>query len=758
MSEVLEEFKIVGMHCATCSVTVESAIKKLGVKSVSVNLATEEAVVEHQGLSAKQIVEAIRQAGYDVLTAYLLVELENVSEDEISYVSNSLEKTKGVIEVTPNYVTHSLKIEYNPYSLGATEIEDWLRKRGYSFKILQSQVEESSLLKREFSKYKKRLVVGSVFGALSLVFYLLRFELLSLVSVLPVQLYSGSIFYRGAYRALKNKTSNMDTLVSLSSGVAFAYALYSFLQYGISQFIDVAALLIPFILVGRTLELSIKTKMVESVSSIAQKSVSVIRDGKAVTVDQASVKVGDLVLVKPGESIPVDGVVEEGKAEVNEAILTGEAKPVIKQKGSAVISGSTVISGSLLIYATRVGSRAYVNRVAEFVKQARGAKLPIQRTVDKLSSVFTPIVVVASFLTFSAWFFVFHVSAAQALLFSLSVLAVSCPCALGLATPLAISAAINKAAKSGIVVKRGEALEKASKLDIVLFDKTGTLTEDEFTVVGYKELVPGALSYAAVLEKRSEHPYAKAIVKRFLKDDLEPTEFESFAGEGVAGVVLGKKVVVGERRFVESNCETPFPIENHELSTVFVALDGKPAAVVTLDSKIRENAKQVVEWLKKNRIRVCIVTGDSEASAKRVAKEVGIEEVYAGLKPWDKAQLVTNLKKEGVVMFVGDGVNDAQALSASDIGVAFGTDIAKAIADIALAQPNLKGVIKLIKLSQRTVSKVKQNLGWAFGYNALLIPIAAGALFKLGFVMRPEFAALAMSLSSVFVSLWSRTV
>jgi Cu+-exporting ATPase len=754
-----EELKIVGMHCATCTTSVERALRKAGgVIDVSVNLASEEAVVQHRGTPTSKLVSAVRTAGYDVVTYISAFKVKSISAEELGRLAAKLEAQKGVVRVEADYTSDMLRVEYNPLSTGPDQLEETLRGWGLDPARISEQLSTPDVVaaSRTLRAYSLRLLVGAVFTSITLVAAYTHQPLLALIAASPVQFYSGWVFHSGALRALRNRVGNMDTLVSLASSISYFYSLYMAVFRGSAGFVDVAALLVTFVLIGKTVEAYTKTRMLSEFASTLPQVAVVIRNGEELKVDTRTISVGDIVVLSAGDKVVVDGVVEDGHAEVDESVITGESKPVVKRKGDPVFSGSTVISGSLKVYSTRVGSKTYFEQVTEAVRRAQATKLPVQRLVDRVSAIFTPLILAASTATFTIWLLVLHSPFSAALTYSIAVLAGACPCALGLATPMAVSIGIRRASKMGLVVKRGEAFEAAHKTSIVVFDKTGTLTEDTFEVESYTELVRGALKLAASVESKSQHPYARALVSAFGKH-FEPSEFDSFTGEGVMGVVDGKTILVGSKRFIKNN------INHHENmdfqgdgASVYVAVNGELAAAVKFKPKIRREASRVIETLKGMGIRVVMVTGDSETEAKAVAGELGISEVYAEVKPEEKAEIVRKLRETGVVMFVGDGVNDAQALTDADVGVAMGTEVAKAAADIVLTAGDLRGIIRLIEQSRRVYKKIRQNLTWAFGYNSAILPVAAGLLAPYGLSLQPEWAALAMSLSSVLVTLWSR--
>ena len=473
------------------------------------------------------------------------------------------------------------------------------------------------------------------------------------------------------------------------------------------------------------------------------------RDGREVEVGADEVKVGDMLLVRAGETIAADGVVDDGKGEVEESVLTGEPMPVLKSKGSPVVGGSRLVSGFLKVYVTRSGERTYVAQLMTAVRDAEAARLRVQDLVDRVAAAFTPTIIAVAAVTFLAWHFALGAPTARALLFAVAVLASACPCALGLATPMAVLVSVHRLARRGVVVKDGEALERVRDVDVFVIDKTGTLTEGRPRVVSFTELEPGAMDLASSVEALSSHPVARAIAERFgggLSGQVR--EFNEFPGDGVSGVVGDRQVIVGRPEFIAQNCE------GEARGDVAVCVDGRVAGLLTLEDPVRPEAKELVGYLKGIGRRVIIATGDSGPSADLVASGLGVE-LVKGLTPDGKAELVRKLRGEGHrVAFIGDGVNDAVAEREADVGIALagGTDIAKYAGDVIVG--SLRGVEDLLRESRVAVRKVKENLAWAFGYNSVLVPLAAGMLYPAVYIS-PPYAALAMSMSSVIVFLWS---
>lgn len=727
-----EEIKIIGMHCATCVLTVSKSLKSVnGVKEAEVNLATGTAkIILSDNVRLKELVKAVRKAGYDVATQRFTLKV-NVNPEEIPKIEKKMENIRGVIEVHSNASLGTLIVEYNPLSVTPQDI---LREAGIKGEIITSQKSEREVAYRDFRDLLTRLIIGAIFTTISIVFPSLAF-----IFSIPVQFYSGLRFHRGAYRALRNKTTNMDVLVSLSSNIMW----FSSVFLPSHPFFMDSALLITFVLVGKTLEAYIKAKMSSNINIEPYKAK--LKDGRIVNSNE--LKVGDIIVVKSGEKIPADGIIESGEGEVDESILTGEQKPVYKKKGDNVLAGGILVNGYLEIYVTRNWDRSYIMQVTQTIREAYNARVSIQNLVDRISEIFVPIIVTISLITFIVWKFILGNTLISSLLFSVSVLAAACPCALGLATPMAILSRVNDALKRGIIIRDGNILEEIRKVDVVILDKTGTVTEGKYIIAEKKEFIKGAFELASIAESKSSHPIANA----FPKINGEVEYYEEFPGRGIYAKVNGNDVIVGNKYFVINNCD--WNVKEDE-GDIFICINGKAGAIINLMDKLKSDAKDVVNYLKNMGIKVILATGDHSKNAEEIARELGIE-VYKGLTPDDKVELVRKFRDEGhVVMFVGDGINDAMAIKEADIGVAIsgGTDLAKNAGKVIVK--SLNDIIDLIEESKLTIRKIKENLGWAFGYNAILIPIASGVFYPYIF-LPPEYAALAMSFSSVIVSLWS---
>jgi len=737
-----EVFKIQGMTCASCARTIEKAVSSLaGVISAQVNFGAETLLVEFDEvkISPKDMAKATKDAGYQLLTLELLSETSE-AEDVLSQEKKEREK--------------------------------------------------------ELSGLKKKVVIGA---ALSIPIFLGSFPewfpfvpkiltsfFLLFVLTTPVQFWVGSRFYRGLLVLVKYRTADMNTLIAMgtlsaylySSAVTFFPEFFRFLGGEPKIYFDTSAIIITLILFGRYLELLAKGRVSEAIKKLMKlgaKTARIVDDGKEKEVPVEEVQVGDIILVKPGEKIPVDGEVLEGRSSVDESLVTGESMPVTKELGSKVIGSTINLSGRLQFKATKVGKETLLAQIIKMVEQAQASKAPIQRLADLVSSYFVPIVIIIAFLTFAVWLFF---GPAPAFIFALvnfvAVLIIACPCALGLATPLAIMIGTGNAAQRGILVKDAEALEIAHKIKAIILDKTGTLTrgKPELTDIKPYEMEENeVLRIAASLEMYSEHHLAKPIIEKAKAQKLEFLEakdFEAVAGKGVRGklAVDGQEVlgVIGNRALMkETNIssadfeEDIIKLESEGKTVVVLALGNKIKGLLAVADTLKEESKKAVTCLKKEGLEVWMITGDNERVARAIARQVGIENIMAQVLPQEKAEKVKELQKTGkLVAMAGDGINDAPALAQAELGIAMGegTDVAMESAEITLMRGDLMLIPEMISLSRRTLTIIKQNLFWAFFYNSAFIPIAAGVLYPfLGILLNPIFAAMAMAFSSLSVVL-----
>ena len=787
------KLRVLGMHCANCAVTIEKALRRVkGVKRASVNFATGEAVVELDSSSAslKEIVRAVRDAGYDVYREEAVLIVENLStpSDELT-VENRLSRIPGVVEARALHAAKKVIVVYNPLAVTADEIREQLESMGYS--VARVTAEETGLedieqriAEREVAELK-RLVLLTLppSAALALLMYLGRpllglpkhvVDLVGLLVATFVLTVGGHRFFAGAVRSLRNLSAGMDTLVALGSGAAYVLSIAAMLGLLESEtYFEAPAFIISFILLGRLIEAKMKLRTGETVRKLLELQPPVarlVKNGAEEEAPLSRVRVGDLVAVKPGERIPVDGIVEEGHGYVDESMVTGEPVPVEKKPGDPVIAGTLLATGYLRVRVTRVGRDTVLTQIVRLVRHAQAGKPPIQRLVDRIAGVFAWLVIGIAVATFTYWYLVEGLPLGKALVFPASVLLIACPCALGLASPLAVVAGLGHAARRGVVIRNVECVEKAAKLTMVVFDKTGTLTVGRPGVVevkAYSLPEDQLLALAAAAEKRSEHPIARSIMEAAEKAGAEHPEQESFTpipGQGVVAVVSGKTVAVGNERLMKG-----FEVDTSQAegdaeklrelgaTIVYVAVDGQLAGILAVADKPRPHAREVIETLRRMGLRVAMLTGDNRTTAHAVARQLGIDHVIAEASPEDKTDEIRRLQRSGeVVAMVGDGVNDAASLAQADVGIAMGrgTDIAKEAGDIVLVRDDLRGVITAIRAARGIYRLIKLNLLWAFLYNATLIPVAAGALYSShGVMLRPEAAAAAMALSSISVTL-----
>ena len=793
---------VTGMTCVNCAMNIERNVKKLmGVKEANVNFATEQAAIsfDPEKVQIQDLTSKIKEAGYNVAQATVEFPVTGMTCTNCAMTIERTLKKKvpGVVDASVNFAAERAHVEYIPTITNTDEMITAIEKAGYgailSDEIVEGEDAELVARKAEIKNQTRKFLVGLLFtaplfflsmgrdfgffGSWSHAFWV-NWLMLALAS--PVQFYTGWDYYTGGWKSLRNRSANMDVLVAMGSSVAYFYSLALLLNpiLGKHVYFETSAVIITLIKLGKMLESKTKGRTggaIRKLMGLRPKTATILEKGEEREIPLSHVKLTDVVIVRPGESIPVDGVVVEGESSVDESMLTGEPIPVDKGPGDKVTGGTINGQGRLKFEAKKVGKDTALAQIIRLVQEAQGSKAPIQALADRVAAIFVPAVLGIAVLTFILWWAIGG-QFVPSMIRMVAVLVIACPCALGLATPTAIMAGTGKGAEKGVLFKNSEALEEATRLNTIVLDKTGTITLGKpfvVNVVVSDSMINNEndlLKLGASVERGSEHPVGRAIVKEAETrgiDLFEPDAFMALSGLGVQGKIDGKDVLVGKPKWFEEMGfnlhETDAQLrslQDEGKTVMMVAVNNNIAGLIAVADRVKPESKEAIEELHRQNLKVVMITGDNRQTAEAIASEVNIDDIVAEVRPEEKSQKIKELQDKGEkVGMVGDGINDAPALAQADVGLAIGTgtDVAIESGDVILVSGNLKGISKAIQLSRATMRTIKQNLFWAFFYNIILIPVAAGILYPFEFLpsflrqLHPILAALAMAMSSITV-------
>ena len=783
------ELGVAGMTCAMCAKTIEHSLLDLdGTTDAEVNLGNEtvRVVYDPAQLKLADLEKAVTDVGYEVVHDRVAIKVGGMTCAMcVGTIEDALKRLDGITDANVNLSSEKVYITYNPDMTTVSEMKKAISDAGYQYLGVEGEEDDLEQIAREkeLKGKRNRIIIGSITGAILMVIGRVPTGIppayLMMAISVPVFVYLSYPIFLAAYRALKNRNLNMDVMYSMGIGVAFVSSILGTFKIILSSeflFYETAILLAAFLTLGRYLETKAKGKTSEAIKKLMglqPKTAIVVRDEREITIPIEDLEIDDIVVVKPGEKIPVDGSVVDGESYVDESMITGEPIPVLKKKGGDVVGGTLNKNSVIRFRATKIGRDTVLSHIIRLVEEAQGSRPPVQRIADRAVSYFIPTVLAIAILSFTFWYAISGETMLFALTTLITILVVACPCALGLATPTAVTVGIGRGAELGILIKNGVALEISEKLTTMVFDKTGTLTRGEpevtdiISTTGTENDLRELLKVAASVEANSQHPLAEAVVRRAREEGIEifggvGEGFDTFEGKGVVAKIDGKEVLVGNRTlfgernipYSEDSERKIHQLENEGKTVITIAIDGKIQGMIAIADQLKETTGAAIKELKRMGFNVVMITGDNSRTANRVAEQIGIEDVLSEVLPQDKAGEVARLQENGeVVAFVGDGINDAPALAQADVGIAIGsgTDVAIESGEIVLMKDDLMDAVSAVQLGKKVMSRIKLNIFWAFAYNTALIPVAAGILYPFGITFRPELAGLAMAMSSVTV-------